>query len=321
MKAKKIILKVLITVAALVLAVLLLLQIGVTVKYWDFYMESQRGFVIPGLTTNFVPQGFDYIQEAKIWLMSGYMTDKEAGRVYFRNSEGETQCTLLLNEDGTAYTEHAGGICHNDNYAYLPAHNGVDVFLLSDVLSGSTAKKLGTIPTEYDMAFCSIVDGYLLTGDFYYPEYYETPEHHRLETPAGDKNTGVISVFKVDPKAEFGIDPVAVAAISTREMVQGLCVTDDGRIVLSTSWGLNDSQLFVYELDKERQGTMETVSGTVPLYYLDSANLVETVTAPPMAEELVFHDGKVWILNESACNKYLFGRFIRGYWVYGYEMN
>ena len=61
------------------------------------------------------------------------------------------------------------------------------------------------------------------------------------------------------------------------------------------------------------------LSGPLPLYYLDSASLVKTVTAPPMAEEMVYKDGRILVLNESSCNKYFYGRLIRGSWVYAYN--
>ena len=49
---------------------------------------------------------------------------------------------------------------------------------------------------------------------------------------------------------------------------------------------------------------------------LDSACLTQTVTAPPMAEELVYENGRVTIMCESACMKYLFGKFTSGNWAY-----
>lgn len=319
MKTKKIIRNILIGIAVFLIAVLLILRFGVYVVYGDYFSASEAAFRIPGLTHNFVPQGFDYMEKSGTFLMAGYMSDDTASRVYVRTADGKVTITQLLNADGTAYTQHAGGICHYGPYAYLPSDSGIDVFDLSDIVDGEDATVIGSIPTGHDMAFCTFHDGYLLAGNFYYAEHYETPEHHRLDTPAGDRNTAVITVFKADENAQFGIDPNAVAAISIREKVQGMCFTDDGQIVLSTSWGLSTSVLYFYEADADRVGTMQTLTGEVPLYYLDSANLVDTVKAPPMAEELVFLDGKVHVLNESSCNKYIFGRLIGGGWVYAYD--
>ena len=178
---------------------------------------------------------------------------------------------------------------------------------------------VGKIPMAYDGDCCTFYNGYLFVGDFYYPETYETPKEHHVTTPAGDENPGIIAIYKADPAAEFGIDPTPVAAISIRDRVQGFCFTGDGRIVLSTSYGFNDSQLWFYELEDERQGSVKVDGKEVPLYYLDSANMTRRVDMPPMSEELVAKDGKVYVLFESACTKYKFGNLIRGTHVYAYE--
>jgi hypothetical protein len=47
---------------------------------------------------------------------------------------------------------------------------------------------------------------------------------------------------------------------------------------------------------------------SVPLFFLDSTNLVSDIEAPPMTEGIEFHDGSIWISEESASNKYLFGK-------------
>lgn len=47
---------------------------------------------------------------------------------------------------------------------------------------------------------------------------------------------------------------------------------------------------------------------SVPLFFLDSTNLVSDIEAPPMTEGIEFHDGRIWVSEESASNKYLFGK-------------
>lgn len=320
MKGLKITGKVLLYTLVTLVILLALLYIGVTAVYFSFFNETKGEFIIPGLTTPFVPQGFDYVQEQDCYLMSGYMSDKSASRVYVRFGNGDTHDVELLNADGTAYTRHSGGVTHNGEFVYVAGKNGVEVFRLSDFLNGNQAVNIGRIPAEYDIAFCTFYNGYLFAGDFYYPEDYETPENHRITTPAGDANTAVISVYKADESCEFGIDPTPVAAISTRGKVQGICFTSDSEIVLSTSYSVYSSNLYFYDIDTERQGSMTLMDTEVPLYYLDSANLTETVTMPPMSEELVCKDGRIYIMFESACNKYIFGKFIRGYQVYSYPL-
>ena len=322
MKTKKILRGILLGLLIFVLVVLAALQIGVTLKYWDYFSNSKTAYTVPGIRDDFVPQGYDYIPETDTFLTCGYMSDDTASRVYVRAAEGNGYTSYfaeLYYADMTPYTKHAGGICHNGAYVYIAGDDGVDVFYLADILEGRGAVLLGTIYTGHDMAFCSFYNGYLLAGNFYYPEHYETPEHHRITTPAGDTNTSLITVFRADPDCAFGIDPQAVAAFSTTDKVQGMCFTSDNEIVLSISWSLTDSNLLFYAVDLERAGTVEVASGEVPLYYLDSANLTKTVVMPPMSEELVYLDGHIYVMNESACNKYIYGKLIRGRKVYMYD--
>ncbi len=320
MKALKITGKVLLYVLVGLIVLLLLLRLGVTIRYFDYFNNSKSEFVIPGLNTAFVPQGFDYIERSDTYLICGYMNDDSASRVYVRHGD-DTHHVNLLYADGTPYRKHAGGICHNGAYLYIAGDDGVDVFSLHDVLEGRDAKKLGKILTGHDMAYCSFYDGYLLAGNFYHEKTYETPAHHRITTPAGDANTALITVFKADDDAAFGINPTPVAAFSTRGKVQGICFTSDEEIVLSTSYGVASSHLYRYRIDTLRATTIEVLGGEVPLYYLDSANLTDTITLPPMSEELVYRDGRIYVLCESACNKYFFGKFIRGYQVFAYNIN
>ena len=57
----------------------------------------------------------------------------------------------------------------------------------------------------------------------------------------------------------------------------------------------------------------------IPLYYLDSNTLTDTVTLPHMSEDLDYHDGKVCIAFEAGARKYGSGllpfslRYFMGY--------
>lgn len=320
MKILKIAGKVLAWILAIVAVLLVVLNVGVTWIYSDFFGNADAAFRIPGLTAGFVPQGVHYLQEQDAWLVSGYMKDHSASRIYIRDADGNTRFVALAGTDGSQYDEHAGGVTVNGDYVYLPGKMGVDVFRLSEILEGETARSIGKIAMEYDGDCCSFYNGYLFVGDFYYPEAYETPEEHRVTTPAGDENKAVIAVYKADQAAEFGIDPQPIAAISIHDRVQGIGFTENGQIVLSTSYGFNDSQLWFYDFDEARKGSVKLAGEAVPLYYLDSANLTHKVDMPPMSEEVVCQDGKVYVLFESACTKYLYGNLIRGTHVYAYEM-
>ena len=73
MKRNRILRNILLGILIFVVAVVLILQIGVTVRYWDFFSNAKMTFMIPGLLDNFVPQGFDYIEDSKTYLIAGYV--------------------------------------------------------------------------------------------------------------------------------------------------------------------------------------------------------------------------------------------------------
>lgn len=319
MKTLKIIAKVLAWILVGVAALVAVLNIGVTVMYSSFFGNSDAVFRIPGLPSGVVPQGFEYLSEQQLYLMSGYMKDHTAARIYIRDANGSTRFVVLKNADGSEYDEHAGGVAVGGEFVYLPGQMGVDVFRLSDIVSGEEAACIGKLPMEYDTDCVTFYNGYLLVGDFYYPEAYETPMDHRVTTPAGDQNPAIIAVFKADAAMELGIDPTPVAAISIRDRVQGFNFVSENQIVLSTSYGFNSSQLWFYTVDTERRGQLKLLGTEVPLIYLDSANLTHSVDMPPMSEEVICMDGKVYVLFESACTKYWYGNLIRGTHVYAYE--
>ncbi len=319
-KPVKILLYFLLTLASLLLVFLLVVYPASKIVYHEYFSDSERCFTIPGLSDGFVQQGFHYDEVHGVYLVSGYMKDKsKPSRIYVVHPDGTNTHVELTDESGAAYTGHCGGVCVNGDYVYLSSDaDAIVVFSLTDVLAGGEVKKRGQIEIGEHTSYCTFVDGYLVTGVFYRAGSYETPDYHHVATPAGDENTALVWVYPADETAPFGIAAQPVAALSVQSQVQGLTVTDDGKIVLSTSWGLNSSGLWLYEID-DRAGSVTKDGVQIPLYYLDSANLVKSVKAPPMAEELVCRNGRVYVMTESACSKYFFGNLIDGRHVFAYK--
>ncbi len=324
----------------------------------EYYNNSEVVFKTPGVAdSNFVPQGMTYVEEKETFLFTGYMGkpilgelgDDIASRVYVRDAEGNVTFTRLLNADGTPYTDHTGGIEYFGDYVYVTGEDshGLDVFSAKDILEGkSETRMLGTVKTYNSPAHTYTFDyngqRYILAGSYHKDEtVYLTPEHEKIDIPGTDNtNTSVMTVFKLDESAEFGVNPDPVAIISAREMIQGICMTPDGQMVISSSWGLATSNLFFYDMsefthvdnynykgtiaygdleDENAEKTYESFDFTVPCYIVDSHDPENTVVAAPMSEELVCLDGKIIVFCESACNKYLFGKITTGFNTYGYK--
>ena len=301
------------------------------IKHASFYKNADPVFKTPGVNDNFTQQGFDYVEQDEVFLVTGYMSDKTCSRVYVVQADGTASFVELKKADGSDYTGHTGGIVRHGEYVYITGTDGLDVFPYADILAGkNSVQMLGKVKTYVDPAHCYVFGDYMLTGSFFIEDDYETPAHERIKTPCGDENTSIITALKLDESQPFGINPVPKAVISTRRCVQGMCVTDDKKVVLSTSYGLSTSQLFVYDTTNLPTVENYTFAGTtkggenfsfenVTLLYLESEDCDQVIKAPPMAEELVYLGGKIYIMNESASNKYIFGKITTGRKIYAYS--
>jgi len=307
---------------ALVVLVLVGFSIGEKIVFSEFYSQAEKEMPIPGLSEGYIPQGFDYVEEKDVYLACGYMKDKSPSRIYVIDSNGNADMVELKKQNGDSYTGHAGGIDYLGDFVYISCNTGCVIFSMTDILDGDgTATVTGEIELYTSPSFCEIKDGLLYAGEFYYPESYETPEHFRLTTPAGDYNTSIMPVYRLDPETGMLASEIPEKIYSIRGGVQGVAFIDDNTMVLSTSWGISKSHLYVYDLDKAEggeTGSFDVEGNAVPLIFLDSASLASDITAPPMAEEILVRNGRIYIMNESASNKYIFGKFTTGSHVYSY---
>ena len=321
MKIAKKILKIAAFVVLSVLLLYLLLNAVFNVMYYEFYTNAESHGKIYGISDGFVQQGLDVLEDGR-FIASGYMKKDGPSRIYISEGKKSTY-TELFNNDGSDYTAHAGGVTHSGDYVYIAGSNGFDAFLLSDVLDGNGATLVGTVESLNDPAWCTTWNGYIFAGSFADPDIdkYPPEESETMTTPAGDVNVSLITVFKLDPDAELGIDPVPVAAISSANKIQGACFTEEGNIILSTSYGLASSVFYFHSVtNTDSQCTIEIGGNTLPLWYLDSDSLTKELKAPPMAEEIIIHEGRMYIMNESASAKYIFGKFIKGGKFYSIEI-
>ena len=71
----------------------------------------------------------------------------------------------------------------------------------------------------------------------------------------------------------------------------------------------------------KRGGSYLVEGHKAPLYFLDEATRVETLTVPPMAEGIESFEGRVYVSDESASNKYIFGKLYGAGKVYALDMN
>ncbi|MBR7101864.1 MAG: hypothetical protein IKC74_06210 [Clostridia bacterium] len=298
---------------------------GEKVIFAKFFLNSDTEFRTPGMADGYIAQGLDYMEERSAFLSCGYMKDKSASRVYVISEESRKELFFveMKKEDGSDHTGHTGGISYFGNYLYITGGDGCDVFLVSDLFDGDgIITKVGEVGAELDPAYCNVYDGKLYMGSFYYPEGgYNGTELQYVTTPAGDENHAMIMVYELDPETGFAKSDTPTEIYSTTGKVQGMTMLPDGNMMLSTSWGLTASYLYEYDVKNASRGTFELNGKSVPIVYLDSESLVSRVKAPPMAEEIVYFDGKVIIMTESASQKYIFGNLTSGRKIRSYELD
>lgn len=335
-----------ITLIIVVLLVVTGFNVRQFILYDDFYKSSQKEIPIPGLWDGAVPQGFEYDGEA--FYMSCYMDNGGSSRIYSFDENGENvRYVNLVRSNGRADDSHAGGFAIWKDYAFLATDSVVNIYLKSELTAALDEKEgelapIHQLKVPIEPAFCYVsADGYLFVGEFYEPEEYETDKSHHVITDCGEEHQAFMAVYKLYEDAEFGIESnVPCVIYSIPNNVQGVCLTEDRNICLITSLGLSDSHAYIYidpangdypilqpfsvgstESNSERtfRFTLDSKIYDIPVFCLDTYKLQATWTMPPMAEEPVYNDGKVYLMYESASNKYLFGKLSGGTHIYSFE--
>lgn len=334
-KGLRILFIVIIALAALVALVLLGFRLVMRIPVSSYYRASEKAFVIPGLDESFVPQGFHYDEEKGYFLVSGYSAKSNTpSAIYVLNAEsGEIVGKALLHkEDGEVFTGHSGGIARNGDYIYIAGGSGrcLYVFSYTDILAagmGGSVNRLGKFSLKYSdedyqgTSFVSVSGDRLIVGEYRTETDYSYPDSHKVTTAAGDEHGGLAMEFMLDPKGPYGISANPTRVFSIRDYVQGIWM-EEGKIYLSTSHGLTHSLIYAYDESKAvEEGTIKIIGRTLPLYSLDRVSLEATYKIAPMSEELFVKDGKLYIMCESACSKYIFGKFIGGKWCYATDLS
>ncbi len=333
-KAVKIIGIVLASLVALVLLVLLGARLFFRIPVNSYYKASEKGFVIPALNDGFVAQGISYDELSSTFLVTGYMTKKTASPLYLvkKDAKKPEKSLKLLLPDGNDYTGHSGGICLAGDYVYVAdgGQRRLLVYSYADVKAaadGSGVKAIGEFKTSVSdedyvkPAFVTSDGKYIIVGEFYREGNYPTPDSHKFTTKAGDYEQALGAAFEIDENAEFGIKAEPSYLFNLPDQVQGMYATGD-TVYVSTSWGTSKSHIMVYDRAKlEDQGTIKALGGEYPLLAFDSAALKYDKVIAPMSEEIVIVDGKLYVMCESASNKYVFGKFTSAKWCYATDID
>lgn len=325
--------RVLCALAAVVLLLLLGVRLYFRLPVGAYYRASERGFLIPGCGDDFVPQGIAYDEDREWFLVDGYQKNGIASPIFIikAGAEKPEKTIRMALPDGSDYKGHAGGIAQNGGYVYV-ADGGRHRLLvydyqdICDAADGDSVAAAGIFAlsvsdTDYiGPAFVAVDGERLVAGEFYREPEYPSPDSHKVTTAAGDYQQALAVVYQLDAEAEYGIAPTPVMAYSLPDAAQGMCFYK-GSVYVSTSWGASFSRIYRYDMDKlEPQGNIALLGMELPLYAMDSAALVTVGKLPPMSEEIVVVDGRMYTMCESASNKYIFGKFTSAKWCYATDV-
>ena len=296
-KIGKVFLIFIMSVVCFVLLVIGGLNVAKFAIYSDYYAIKTNVCNNPGLNDGFVCQGIAASEDNDVILVSGYMKDKSNSRIYITNENNESYYVKLVNGE-KKFTGHAGGIATTDDLVYIANGSKIYTIPLNEILNAKNGDEIdvgsGTKVIN-NASFVYTDEEYLYVGEFHDGGKYVT--EHPYETGEG-MHYAICTKYDLDDLTK----PLKVYSI--RNKVQGICFTPDGKVIMSTSYGLTSSVYYVYN-ESEATVSSLTYEGA-PVYYLD--NLVKKIEGPAMSEDLDYYKGKVITLSESASNKYIFGK-------------
>lgn len=297
-----------------------------------YYDASQKAFLIPEIGDGAIPQGFAYDEVEGNFLVSAYMKNGAPSSLYLvRKNTGKTvKKVTLLTDKNKDYTGHFGGVALYKDFVYVADGTSLLVYSYQAVLNANNNAKipcLGKIPTKVSdtdyvkNSFVTVYGDTLIVGEFYDGEKYKTLNSHHMTTKAGAKNYAIALEFALDETYTLGVNAVPTKAYSLPNKVQGLCV-HEGTIYLSTSYGLDFSHIYAYDVSKLGEEARATFLGAeLPVFSLDSASLKKDYKIAPMSEEIVMVDNLLYVMCESASTKYIFGNFIGAKWCYKTDLS
>lgn len=267
--------------------------------YKDYYDVKTDVCTNPGLSDGFVCQGIAAVDGKGLILVSGYMADKSASRIYVTTTDDESYY-VQLKKGEEAFTGHVGGVATTGDKVYVASDDKIWVLSLTEILAAKSGDSVDVgegFAVNNQASFVYTDEQYLYVGEFHDGGKYNIVGHEN-QTAEGT-HYAICEKYSLEDLSK----PIKVYSI--RNKVQGICFTPDGKVVMSTSYGLADSVYYVYN-ESEATDSGKTFEGA-PLYYLDS--LEKEMKGPAMGEDLDYYDGQIITMTESASNKYIFGKF------------
>jgi len=293
----------------------------VSETYTPYFEISEQFAIIPGLKERLIPQGLAYIAEKDWFVISHYRSGAVSVLSFVDAATGEwIKSVTLSNEDGSVYTGHAGGVAVSRLNLWISSGSFLRRIPLQALYSAGNGESIRIVDkfnAGTNASFVTCNNDVLWVGEFFHNNDYLTDSEHYARISIFEMNHAWVTGFKLntqsdllqtEPQADENIPVIPDYILSIPDIVQGMAFSESGQIVLSESYGRNnDSTIAVYaSILFDEPDRMKTVNGEeVPMWILSSKNFSGKVTALPMSENIVMKDGRLYILYESAGEKYL----------------
>ncbi|MFD0715471.1 hypothetical protein [Paenibacillus sp. GCM10027626] len=276
------------------------------------------GPIVPGLAQDLIPQGLDYIAEKDWFIISHYRAGGGPSVLSFVDAKtGEmVEYFHLYDEKGEAYKGHAGGVAVSKKHAWISSESCLYQIKLDDIYAGDSGSKLrfsGRIETDTRASFDAFADGVLWVGEFAHGMDYPVSKEHRMTNRDGVEHNAWIAGYKLEEETDMLVGerqkkkparPDYILSVTDR--IQGIELLED-RIILSQSFGRNNgSEIYLHKnILRDKPHAQVVIDGAeVPVWFLDEQNLISKLEGPPMSESAIVVDNAMYILFESAADKY-----------------
>lgn len=306
------ILIIILSIVTILGCLLLVYYFGAT--YPVYSKIAKQEFEIPGLNEGFVPQGMCFVEEQNIWLITGYMGQENLNsRIYVVNPENQQQekYFYITNTSENMIKSHFCGIANYNNIVWLATDGYILKMNLQDIIDVENegyVKIVSEFDTKTGADFIFANEKYLWVGDFYRDGYSSVPSSHTVKINDLEINKAIALQFEINTNEINGFNEIPISVLSLPNQVQGFVQTSNGQIILSTSYSIPNSIIYIYDegIVLEDKETLSLEFGDIPLKVCCQENLIKKIEAPAMSEGIDIVDNRVYILYESACNKYKF---------------
>lgn len=281
----------------------------------DYFNHSEAAFTVPDIKNGFIPQGIDYDAGSDQIIITGYMGGGSNSPIYaIGRTGGELKKkVLMLTPEGGNFSGHSGGLAVFGDSLYIAGSIDACIysFPLADFADAGNNSKLPAakkieLKTEQDyirVSFTSRDESFLYAGEFHKSPIFYTHDSHKVEA-GGKTQKAYLFGFTLDEDR----NPIPSRVYSIPDSVQG-AIFHDGYLYLSQSNGLLPGKILTYDLSgAEPSGTKNVLGSDIPLYVLSEKAASKVTVIPPMSEEITVVDDQLYILYESASNRYRIGR-------------